>query len=154
MGNEINKEVKASCLRLLARREHSRRELLNKLMTKGYSKENIEQVITELAEQGLQNDHRFMESYARQRIAKGYGPVKIRYELQQKGIDDCDLKSVVEESVGSWTELLSRIYTRKYQDENSMTRQEWAKRSRFLQQRGFSGEMIMNLFKQLAIGFE
>ena len=154
MDDEINKEAKASCLRLLARREYSQRELLNKLMTKGYSKENIEHIITELAEQGLQNDHRFMESYARQRIAKGYGPVRIKYELQQKGIEDCDLDSVVEESAGSWAELLSRIYTRKYQGAGSISRQEWAKRSRFLQQRGFSGEMIMNLFKQLAIGFE
>jgi len=154
MVNEINKEVKVSCLRLLAKREHSQRELLNKLMTKGYSRENIENVVAELAEQGLQNDYRFMESYARQRIAKGYGPVRIKYELHQKGIEDCDLDSVVEESAGSWAELMSRIYTRKYQGAGSITRQEWAKRSWFLQQRGFSGEMIKNLFKQLAIGFE
>lgn len=154
MANEINKEVKTSCLRLLARREHSRKELLNKLMTKGYSRETIENVVSELAEQGLQNDHHFMESYARQRIAKGYGPVRIKYELLQKGIEDCNLDSVVEESVGSWAELLSSIYTRKYHGADSITRQEWAKRSRFLLQRGFSGEMIMNLFKQLAIGFE
>jgi regulatory protein len=154
MVNEINKEVKASCLRLLARREHSQRELLNKLMIKGYSKENIENVVTELAEQGLQNDCRFMESYARHRIAKGYGPVRIKYELQQKGIEGCDLGSIVEETAGSWAEQLNNIYTRKYQGACSITRQEWAKRSRFLQQRGFSSEMIMNLFKQLAIGFE
>jgi regulatory protein len=154
MVNEINKEVKVSCLRLLARREHSRKELLNKVMTKGYSRETIENVVSELAEQGLQNDQRFMESYARQRIAKGYGPVRIKYELQQKGIEDCDLYSVVEESAGSWAELLNSIYARKYNEANSITRKEWAKRSRFLQQRGFSGEMIMNLFKQLAIGFE
>ena len=154
MADEINKEAKASCLRLLARREHSQRELLNKLIAKGYSRESIENVVSELAEQGLQNDHRFMESYARQRIAKGYGPVRIKYELQQKGIEDCDLDLVVGESAGSWAELLNSIYTRKYQGARSVTRQEWAKRSRFLQQRGFSGEMIMNLFKQLAIGFE
>ncbi len=154
MASDINKEIKASCLRLLARREHSRKELLNKLMTKGYSRETIEHVVSELAEQGLQNDRRFMEGYARQRIAKGYGPVRIKYELQQKGIEDCDLDSVVEESAGSWTEQLIGLYSRKYQGTDSVTRQEWAKRSRFLQQRGFSGEMIMNLFKQLAIGFE
>jgi regulatory protein len=154
MVNEINKEVKVSCLRLLARREHSRKELLNKVMTKGYSRETIENVVSELAEQGLQNDQRFMESYARQRIAKGYGPVRIKYELQQKGIEDCNLDSVVKESAGSWAEQLIDIYTRKYNEANSITRKEWAKRSRFLQQRGFSGEMIMNLFKQLAIGFE
>ncbi len=154
MVNEINKEVKASCLRLLARREHSQKELFNKLMTKGYSKENIENVVTELAEQDLQNDCRFMESYARHRIAKGYGPVRIKYELQQKGIEDYDLGSIVEETAGSWAEQLNNIYTRKYQGACSITRQEWAKRSRFLQHRGFSSEMIMNLFKQLAIGFE
>ncbi len=154
MTNERDKEVKASCLRLLARREHSQRELLNKLIAKGYSRENIENVVSELAEQGLQNDRRFMESYARQRIAKGYGPVRIKYELQQKGIEDCDLDLVVEESAGSWAGLLNSIYTRKYQGAGSVTRKEWAKRSRFLQHRGFSGEMIMHLFKQLAIGFK
>lgn len=151
---EIAKEIKAQCLKLLVRREHSHNELINKLTAKGYQKEIVDDVVCQLAQEGLQNDHRFAENYVRQRIRKGYGPVRIQYELQQKGVEDFYLNAIVEETVGSWFELLKDVYLRKYGKDKLLDRTDWAKRSRFLQQRGFSGEMIMNLFKQLAIRFD
>jgi len=151
---DIVRDAREKCLELLARREHSQKQLVDKLTLKGYPIDLVEDIVCQLAEQGLQNDFRFAECYSRQRIEKGYGPLRIQYELQQKGVEGFALDEVIEESAGSWDGLLKQVYLRKYSGDKMLTRQEWAKRSRFLQQRGFSSEMIMNLFKQLAIKFD
>lgn len=149
-ATERRQQIEAVCLRLLARREHSQKELLDKLALRGFVRDEALPVIQAMAEQNWQNDARYTESYLRQRIAAGYGPVRIRYELQQRGISDADLEQQAEEQ-GGWQNLLLDVYSRKYDDEKSLSRNEWLKRSRFLQQRGFSGEMIKRLFTELKI---
>ena len=135
MGDGL-KEIRDAGLRLLARREHSRHELFNKLTARGFDNRQVEAVIAELVEQGWLCDRRFAESYARQRLQKGYGPNRIAYELRQTGIDDFNLDAIVHETAGSWLALLVQVYEKKYSQEQTLTRHEWAKRSRFLLQRG------------------
>lgn len=149
---ERRQQIEAICLRLLARREHSQKELLDKLALRGFRRDEVEPVIHEMAEQNWQNDERYTECYVRQRIASGYGPIRIRYELQQRGINETDLDEQAEEQ-GGWQHLLMAVYCNKYDEEKSLTQNEWLKRSRFLQQRGFSGEMIKGLFAELNIKF-
>ncbi|MGZ8160377.1 MAG: regulatory protein RecX [Methylobacter sp.] len=151
--SQVAKEIEAICLRLLARREHSQQELLNKLALRGFGRDDAQPVIDELAEQGWQDDLRYAESYARFRIQKGYGPIRVRHELKQNGIAAFDLESIVQEEAGSWMALLEQVYSKKYTDDAVMERNEWAKRSRFLLHRGFSGAMISALFDELNIRF-
>ncbi len=147
------KQIKESGLRLLARREHSQKELLNKLLLRGFSKAEILVVIDEFALQGWQSDSRYAESYVRSRIQKGYGPVWISYELKKNNIEAVNLDDLVCKAVGGWVELLEQVYTKKYGHDLRIDRNEWAKRSRFLMQRGFSGTMISALFDHLNIKF-
>jgi len=149
----VAKEIQEVCLRLLARREHSRQELLNKLALRGFDRDDAQPVIDELAEQGWQDDLRYAENYARFRIQKGYGPIRVGYELKQNGIAAFDLEGIVQEEAGSWMALLEQVYIKKYSHDTLMARNEWAKRSRFLLHRGFSGAMISALFDELNIRF-
>lgn len=149
----IAKEIKEVCLRLLARREHSQKELLAKLALRGFDRDDVLPVIDELAEQGWQDDLRYAESYARFRILKGYGPIRVSYELSQNGIAVIDLDAIVQIEAGSWMALLEQVYRKKYSHDTLLERNEWAKRSRFLLHRGFSGAMIGALFDQLDIRF-
>lgn len=149
----VSTEIKEICLRLLARREHSQKELLNKLLIKGFGKDEISAVIEELALQGWQSDSRYAESYARHRIQKGYGPVSVIYELRQNGVDVVNLEDIVQKTSGSWMELLEQVYTKKYGHATLMDHNEWAKRNRFLLHRGFPGVMVNALFKHLNIKF-
>ena len=153
MGDGL-KEIRDAGLRLLARREHSRHELFNKLTARGFDNRQVEAVIAELVEQGWLCDRRFAESYARQRLQKGYGPNRIAYELRQTGIDDFNLDAIVHETAGSWLTLLIQVYEKKYSQGQTLTRNEWAKRSRFLLQRGFTGALIGALFDHLNLKFE
>ncbi len=138
-------------LRLLAGREHSRYELFNKLQAKGFERNRIQQVIDELTEQGWQSDLRFAESLCRLRINNGYGPLRIAYELRQHGVDNYSVERLIGETAGSWMNLMERVYRSKFTEVQAMSRKEWAKRARFLQQRGFTFEMIQSLFTQLRI---
>ena len=151
--NCASTEIREICLRLLARREHSQKELLNKLLIKGFDKDDILAVIEELALQGWQSDLRYAESYARHRIHKGHGPISVTYELRQNGIDAVNLEDIVQKAAGSWMELLEQVYSKKYNHDALLDRNEWAKRSRFLLHRGFSGAMVNALFEHLNIKF-
>jgi regulatory protein len=149
--NDVYKDIKETCLRLLARRDHSRKELLNKLTGKGFDREDVSAVIDELSQQGWQDDQRYARNYARYRMQKGYGPVRIEYELRQNGVDEIDLDAVLQESDNSWMDLLEQVYNKKYNHKKNLDRNEWAKRSRFLLHRGFTGEMISALLDHLNI---
>jgi len=145
-------------LRLLTGREHSRKELLQKLAVKGFAKESIEPILEELSAENWQSDARYAESYARSRILKGYGPTFIAYELRQHGIDLgktplFDLEALAESVAGGWMALLQQIYSKKYGNDPIPNRNEWAKRSRFLLQRGFTNAMIADLLKNISNTF-
>jgi regulatory protein len=124
---------------------------LNKLLVKGLAKDDILAVIDELAQQGWQSDSRYAESYTRHRIQKGYGPIFIAYELRKNGIDAVNFEDIMQKMADSWMELLEQVYIKKYGHDLLLDRNEWAKRSRFLMQRGFSGTMISALFDHLNI---
>lgn len=75
-------------LGLLVRREQSRRDLKRKLAARGVDAEHAEAAVERLAGQGYQDDARFAASFARDRVAAGYGPVRIRQELAAHGLAD------------------------------------------------------------------
>jgi regulatory protein len=150
-GVSVSKQVKDSCLRLLVRREHSQKELLTKLTAKGFNKDDILPVVAELAEQGWQSDSRYAESYTRHRLQKGFGSVAIQYELKQNGVMTVNVDEVMLTLADSWLELLEQVYHKKYDHNTRLSRSEWAKRCRFLMQRGFPSTLMTTLCQHLNI---
>lgn len=82
----------ALALGLLSRREYSRRELQRRLEARGIDSAESERVLDELAGKGWQDDARFAGAFARTRAAAGYGSLRIRAELAQRGIDTADIE--------------------------------------------------------------
>src|SRR5690348_1064050 len=68
-------------LSMLARREHSQRELRTRLEHGGHDEAEAEEAIRRLGEQNYQDDERFAGMLLRARVAHGYGPARIRAEL-------------------------------------------------------------------------
>ncbi len=145
------KEIREVCIRLLTRREHSQQELINKLAIKGFDRFESQIVVDILAGQDWQSDQRFAESYARYRIRKGFGPIKIGFELQQRGIGKFDLDTTLLDLADDWNEIIESVYLKKYSDDKVLVNKEWLKRNRFLLQRGFSSEMVSVFFKRFNI---
>ena len=138
-------DITHTAVRLLAGREHSRRELVDKLVKRGWSESDSHLCVEELANQDLQSDERFASSFLRSRAGKAYGPVRIRLELKERGIDrDVIEKAFLEESV-DWLEVASRWYGRRYSDMPVGDIKERAKRQQALARRGFTHELIREL---------
>ncbi len=98
---------------LLARRDHSERELKDKLLLKGY-KEGADEAIEKLKVGGYVSDERFARLYARElRLLKKYGRKRIEQELFRKGIDRDIISEVLSETEFDEDELVSLI-ERKY----------------------------------------
>ena len=133
-------DIRMAAMDLLARREHSRRELKQKLKKRFKDDKLIDEQLDRLAEERLQSDRRFAESFLRQRINRGQGPMRIRQEMRQKGISDSEIDAALEEEQPDWYALAEEVYRRKFGELPPEDIKAKAKRSRFMQYRGFSLE--------------
>lgn len=126
-------------MRILTRREHSQRELQIKLRLRKFDHLEIDKVLKELKELDLQSDLRFAESYAQMRINKGYGPIRIANELQERGIDDTTISAVISADNEFWLQHAKKVHKKKF-SRKAVNINEKAKQVRFMQYRGFSSE--------------
>ena len=138
-------ELKQRALRYLVRREHSRAELARKLVPHAESAAALEAVLDLLLSKKQQSDERFAEERARS-LSRKYGAAKIRHDLKGRGISDEISQRVVSESDD--LQKAREILRKKFSTEVE-TREERAKRARFLQGRGFSYEVIAQALSSL-----
>ena len=136
-------QIKSKCLELLARRELTRVELLNKLSQRGFDHDTVYAVIDELQQQGWQSDQRFTEQYIAMRSAKGFGPLRIKQELQQRGIEQINVEQAL--SAQDWQNSMFNAYRKKFSDPSIGDWPERAKRMRFLSYRGYTTDQINTL---------
>lgn len=135
-------ELRTRALRLLARREYSRAELSRKLAPRAETPEALASLLDSLEQKKQLSDERFAEARARQ-LARKYGPARIRHDLKASGVDAGLVERLSESGEGE-LERARAILDRKYRSPVA-TREERAKRMRFLQSRGFSSDVIFRL---------
>lgn len=144
-----NDQLRRSALSLLARREHSERELFSKIRRKFAAKESqIAEVLNLLKQQGLLSDVRFSESYARSRAERGFGPLRIALELADKGVASEAIDQALQPFEASWAEIVYRVWQKKF----STLPQDFSQRvkqTNFLRYRGFRAEDIDVLLHSL-----
>ncbi len=138
-------ELKARALKMLARREHSRAELARKLASHATSKEGLAALLDDLEQRKQLSDDRYAEQRVRT-LARKYGSGRIRGELRARGVGveaaASAVSGVAEEDLARAVEILRRKYR-----EPPVSREDHAKRARFLQGRGFSFEIIKHALK-------
>jgi len=134
-------ELRARALRLLARREHTRQELECKLTPHAGSAEELQGLIAGLKQKNQLSEERYAEARARQ-LARKYGAARIRQDLKAKGVSE----ELISRFSSSSDELQKAkgILERKSRTP-AATREERARRMRFLQSRGFSSKIIFSL---------
>ena len=131
----------------LARREHSAYELRNKLRARAENSEELESVMQALQSEKLQSDERFTEAYVHHRFNGGMGPLKIRHELRQKGIGDAMIDDGLLPLEEEWESLMRTERERRFGESIPDDYSARMKQARFLQNRGFSPEAVMRLFR-------
>ena len=136
-------ELEQSALRLLTLRDHSRAELRRKLQARNELEESqLEAVLDRLERLDYLNDPRYTRHYTESRCRRGFGPLRIRQELQQRGIAPALVEQVLGDHAESWREALHKLAAAKYGNAPAGDLKEQARRARFLQSRGFSTAMI------------
>ena len=132
-------------MQYLARREHSCRELLHKLLGKGCDSTLAAEVVKKLESEHLVSDDRFMESLIRARRNRGYGPVRIQKELQEKGVESEAISHCLDVTGREWLEVIRRVQRKKFGSKIPKSYAERARQARFLQYRGFTYDQIQHL---------
>ena len=145
MTDEIFSLIYNKALDIISRREHSEKEIREKLYKKFNDHKVSELVITSLIEKGLVNDHRFAEMYIIARKRKGFGPKKIAYELLAKGVSD-NISSQALNEEGGWRIAALNAFNKKYKNGKADNFKELNKQKIFLQNRGFTFAEIDSVF--------
>jgi len=137
--------VRRTAMDLLARREHGRVELTRKLRQRGACPEMIDIALDRLTEEGLLSESRYLESFINYRARAGYGPLRIREELSQRGLSRGDIEEALRECGFNWQEQLEDTWRRKFSAQLPEDAKERARQGCFLSYRGYSLEMIGRL---------
>lgn len=135
-------EAREAALKLLARREHARQELFWKLVQRGYAEEVVAAELDRLAAERLLSDERFAEAFTRSRTERGQGPRRIRAELQQRGVAEQLIEAALDDVGTDWFALARQVARRRFGTAPATDWQERGRRSRYLEQRGFTHDQI------------
>lgn len=142
----LYRKIRWVAMDLLARREHSRKELQSKLCQRYADSSNlIDEVIQGLAKENLQSDHRFAEAYVAMRKRKGYGPLRIFIELNDRGVSRDLIHSELDNGQINWFDEAVLVWKKKAAHASSdpvSNLKEKARLIRFMQYRGFTQEQI------------
>ena len=145
MGNDSRsyKQTWERALGLLSRREHSEKELRTKLRRKSSAQaDTIEQVVEDLKQHNYLSDQRFTDTFVQSRMQRGDGPLKIRHELESRGIAESTIKQYLNQSDQVWEAILFKVWSKKFGEVLPSDYREWARQARFLQSRGFTSDLI------------
>lgn len=91
------KRLRAKAIDLLARRDHSEKELEDKLRSRGGEEGDVARVLSDLRGIGLLDDRRFARSFLLFRAGKAWGPRRYRQELLSRGVSSELIEEVLEE---------------------------------------------------------
>lgn len=129
-------------LYFLMRREHSRFELQQKLLLRGFELPVIIEVLNHLENENLLNEDRYVANFIRSRARRGIGPLKICAQLQNHGIDHHRIYANEEMRETLWQENAIATRIKRFGETIPQERQQQLQQARFLQQRGFTQQQI------------
>lgn len=132
--------LKGRALRLLSQREHSRKELEQKLKPHAETPGELAEALDFLAAKDFINEKRVVESVVNRRASK-LGAARVRQELMAKGLPADDIAEAVEAMHGTELERAYVVWRKKFGAPPSDA-SERAKQVRFLVSRGFAAEVV------------
>lgn len=135
-------DAKNYALWLLGGREHSTKELQQKLSRKGYEPDHIDHALQYLMDLNYLNDQRFAEAFSRSKAAKPLGRQRILNELRMKGVGDEQAKQALASLEVDWFELALSLKQRKFGVQPESDFKAKGKQTRYLVYRGFSFDEV------------
>jgi len=132
--------LRVRALRMLARREYSRLELQNRLLSAGADNAEVQSVLDEFEQNGWLSESRLVDAVVRTRRQR-FGAAKVLRELRDKGVSEEGLTQAQAALSEGEIETARSVWSKKFGKRPSSLA-ERAKQMRFLAGRGFSQEVI------------
>ena len=148
-GRRRDLTAKEKALALLDKRDYSRAELLRKLAEKDFDEAEATEAVDRLVELGFVDDARYAPIIVRHYAAKGYGPQRVRQELQKRGIP----KELWDEALAEMPEqddTLDRLIRSKLGGKEP-SKENLSRVSAALQRRGYGWQEIREAIERLNI---
>ena len=145
----MSEEARNRALRLLDKRDYSRKMILDKLTEKGISPADAEEAADWLCSVGLVDDRRYAGLVVRHYAAKGYGERRVRDELYRRGVP----KELWDEALAEMPEqddTLDRLIRSKLGGKEP-SKENLSRVSAALQRRGYGWQEIREAIERLNI---
>ncbi len=141
-----------SIKRFCAYQERAQQEVRDKLYEYGMSKDQVEEILSDLISENFLNEERFAMQFAGGHFRiKGWGKVKINHALKQKRVSAYNIKKALQSiDLDAYEKTLENLATKKW---NSLKGErglsKMAKTQAFLYQRGFEPQLIQPVLQKL-----
>ena len=151
-GKDINTEKKPGltgtrlrsyAFAVLTRKEYSKADLIEKLALYADSRDEVIQLVEELARENYQSDQRVAEMMFSSQKRKGKGPNRIKLALKNKKINSELIQDELKET--DWVAQAYSLKVKKFGKEVEPDPKLKAKQIRFLQYRGFDLDTIFKV---------
>ena len=130
-------------------REHSKLELLDKLLKKNYERTLVIQCLEEFSEKDLQSDYRYAESFVRSKFNDHKGENFIRSSLRNKGIGSLLIDRIMlDYDQEDWLQKAILALEKKVFKSNLDKSVQIKKQNAFLNSRGFTFKVIDKAINQ------
>jgi regulatory protein len=130
---------------MLARREHTRQELAQKLAPFAGDADEIAQLIEDFARRGWLSEARVVEQVMATRRRR-FGSQRIAHELRAKGVPEAAIAGAREQLKESEPGAARAVWQKKF-GKRAGSATERARQIRFLQGRGFTLETALRVMK-------
>ncbi|MGM0689487.1 MAG: regulatory protein RecX, partial [Bacillota bacterium] len=144
------RKARNKVLRLLTYRPRSRQEVISYLERKGFSPGISETVTKEMEEYGYIDDRRFTGDFIAYRKSRGNGLIRIRYELQMKGVDQQVINKIIAENFDPEEDYMriKEVLSRREPLHGEIDQRWVGRQLAFLKRRGFQDNLIIKALKE------
>lgn len=145
-------KCKNDALHSIERAYKTQKQIVEKLLAKGYEKSTIDKVILFLKEYNFLDDSKFAEMYVKEKLAS-QGRNKIKYSLIQKGLDESIIKEKLQNIDKEKEESsLEKLGMSKYEQlikREEDTRKIYKKLGDYLMRRGYPWEDVKSFLNRV-----
>lgn len=150
MASEVSAYDRA--VKLLARRTHFRREIAEKLASRGYPRDDIDEALDRLASRRYLDDAEASRQFVAGRLGRGgYGRARLQAELAARGVDRAVADGVLDELLPEDDLPAARVEARRHAGRSSAGKDPAKvaqKVARRLERRGFSPRAIATVLRE------
>jgi regulatory protein len=133
--------ARSAAIALLARRDFSCTELGDRLIRRGFDAGAAQEVVAELAREGVLDEERYAHNYVAYHAGRGQGPIRIAAELRRHGLPVALIEAALAAGP-DWRALAGQVRRARFGPQPPSGWAQQARQARFLQYRGFSSDHI------------